>query len=70
MKYYKNIENGYIVSVSTEQGLIEITKAEYDNILCYIKYCPISEPYYEYKLRENLTWDRIEKQETFYEELY
>lgn len=60
MKYFKNVENGYIVSISTGQGQIEITAQEYNNILFYIKYAPQPEQYYEYKLREDLTWDRVE----------
>ena len=43
MKYFKNIFNGYIVSVSTMQGQTEITKKEYDEILETIKTMPIAE---------------------------
>ena len=59
MKYYKNIENGYIISVSTAHGQTEITKDEYDEILSIVKTAPQEEGY-EYKLKEDLTWDRVE----------
>lgn len=37
-----------------------ITAQEYDNILSIIKAAPQAENGYEYRLRENLTWDRVE----------
>jgi hypothetical protein len=58
MKYFKNVENGYIVSISTEHGQIEITADEYDNILSVIKSAPQAENGYEYKLRDDLTWEK------------
>lgn len=59
MKYYKNIENGYIVSISTQQGQIEITKEQYEEILSVVKTAPREEGV-EYKLKEDLTWGKIE----------
>ena len=58
MKYYKNIENGYIVSISTAHGQSEITADEYENILSAIKSAPQAENGYEYRLREDLTWEK------------
>lgn len=60
MKYFKNIENGYIVSVSTMQGQTEITKKEYDEILETIKTMPIAESGFGYRLKNNLTWEVFE----------
>ena len=60
MKYYKNIENGYIASISTQHGQIEITEVEYNSILSAIKNKPIAPDGYEYKLRENLTLELVE----------
>lgn len=59
MKYYKNIENGYIVSISTQQGQIEITKKEYEEILSLIKTAPYEDGF-EYRLKEDLTWVKVE----------
>ena len=57
MKYFKNIENGYIVSVSTAHGQIEINKEEYENILQVIKTIPQTEQGFEYRLKEDLSWE-------------
>ena len=60
MKYYKNIENGYIVSISTQHGQTEITKEEYENILQLIKTMPQAEQDFEYRLKEDLTLEKYE----------
>ena len=57
MKYFKNIENGYIVSVSTAHGQIEINKEEYENILQVIKTIPQTEQGFEYRLKDDLSWE-------------
>jgi hypothetical protein len=60
MKYFKNILDGYIVSVSTIQGQTEITEEEYNEILAIIKTMPIAKEGYGYRLREDLMWELIE----------
>jgi hypothetical protein len=61
MKHYKNINNGYITSISTGAGQIEITKQEYNKILEVIRNKPIiAENGYDYKLKEDLTWELYE----------
>ena len=65
MKYFKNIENGYIVSVSTAHGQTEITQEEYENILQVIKVIPQAEDGFEYRLKEDLTWELIETLEVY-----
>ena len=55
MKYFKNIENGYIVSVSTMHGQTEISKEEYENILQVIRTIPKAPQGFEYKLTKSLT---------------
>lgn len=57
MKYFKNIENGYIVSVSTAHGQIEITKEEYDTILSMIKATPQAPQGFEYRIKDDLSWE-------------
>lgn len=59
MTYYKNIENGYIVSISTNSGAIAISEAEYNTILDTIKSRPIAPSGFDYILKENLTWELI-----------
>lgn len=60
MKYYKNIENGYIVSISTQHGQVEISEAEYSNILFSVRNAPIAQAGFVYRLREDLTWKKVE----------
>lgn len=59
MKYFKNIENNYIVSISTQQGQTEISQNEYQNILQIIKNMP-QEQGFTYRLKEDLTFEKIE----------
>ena len=66
MKFFKNIENGYITSVSTQHGKTEITKEEYENILLIIKTMPTADYGFEYRLKEDL---RIEKVIIFEDEI-
>lgn len=60
MKYFKNIEDGYIASISTSSGGEEITKEEYDHILSVIRSCPTADPGYMYRLKPDLTWELAE----------
>ena len=60
MKYFKNIENGYIVSVSTMQGQTEISEEEYNTILLIIKNTPVFNNGFMYRLKENLTFELVE----------
>lgn len=59
-KYFKNIEDDYIVSISTGTGAEEIEQEEYDNIMSVIRSRPTPEVGYDYKLRADLTWELIE----------
>ena len=60
MRYYKQIEEGYIIGIGTGAGSEEITQEEYENILFIIRSRPIPEPGYDYKLRTDLTWELVE----------
>lgn len=61
MKYYKNIIDGYIVSITTGAGQVEITEAEYDNLLSVIRKAPKPPAGYVYMLRDaDLTWELVE----------
>lgn len=59
-KYFKNISGDYIVTVGTGAGEVEITKEEYDNIFTVVRSRPAAEEGYMYKLRTDLTWERVE----------
>ena len=59
-KYFKNIEDDYLVSISTGAGAEEITQEEYENIESVIHNRPIPEAGYDYRLRTDLTWELIE----------
>ena len=60
MRYYKIVESGYLVVIGTGNGGAEITKEEYENILTVINEKPIAENGYDYRLKEDLTWELYE----------
>ena len=57
MRYYKQIENGYLLSIGTGPGGEEITAEEYENILTIIKSRPTAEAGYGYRLKTDLIWE-------------
>lgn len=60
-KYFKNIEEKYIASVSTGCGDEEITQQEYENIMDIIRnQRPESQVGIDYKLRTDLSWELVE----------
>lgn len=63
-KYFKNIKDSYIVSISTGCGAEEITQEEYNNIMSVIHSRPTPEVGYDYILRTDLTWELIEVEVT------
>lgn len=60
MRYYKIINNGYIIAVGSGSGGMEITEAEYNNLLAVIRNKPIAPDGYDYRLREDLEWELVE----------
>lgn len=60
MRYYKLIEDGYIVAIGTGAGGEEITKEEYDEIMSIIRNKPTAESGCDYWLKEDLTWELVE----------
>ena len=60
MRFYKNIADGYLESMSTGYGQIEITEAEYNSILSIIRSAPIAPDGYTYLLRADLEWELVE----------
>lgn len=64
MRFFKNTNEGYITCISTFIGEIEITKAEYDEILGLIRSKPKAETGFDYRLTADLTWELVELPET------
>ena len=60
-KHYKNISGDYINSITTGCGQIEITEAEYNEIVTVIRNAPKAPDGYLYKLRDSdMTWELME----------
>lgn len=60
MRYYKRIENDYLLSIGTGSGHEEITAEEYEQILNVIRSKPTTETGYDYRLKADLTWELYE----------
>lgn len=57
MKYFKQIDDGYILAIGTGNGETEITETEYNAIFLAIQNKPPRTDTTEYRLCENLTWE-------------
>lgn len=57
MRYYKTIDNGYIISIGTGNGGTEITEQEYAEILSVIRNKPTPREGFDYRLKTDLTWE-------------
>jgi hypothetical protein len=61
MRKFKNIENGYIVALSTGCGQVEISDAEYNELLFIIHSKPTDPEGYVYMLlADTLEWELVE----------
>lgn len=56
MRYFKSLSDGYIYAIGTGSGGIEITEAEYNEIMEIIQNRPIAEGK-GYRLKTDLTWE-------------
>ena len=63
MKYYKTIQNGYIMSISSGAGSVEITETEYNDIMSAIQNKPQATDTIDYQLKTDLTWEAYEVQQ-------
>ncbi len=61
MRYYKNIENGYIDAIGTGGGGTEIDADEYAEIMAIIQNKPQRTETTDYHLKEDLTWEEYER---------
>ena len=59
MRYYKQIIDNYLTAIGTGPGNIEITEAEYNQIISIIPNRPQSEGK-GYRLKTDLTWEEYE----------
>lgn len=57
MKYYKNIDEDYLQSVSIGTGQIEVTQEEFENLLSIIRTKPMDIGRKIWRLSVNLTWE-------------
>lgn len=57
MRYYKQVADGYILSIGVGGSGTEITEAEYNEIKSVIHNKPQGTDTYDYQLKENLTWE-------------
>lgn len=60
MRYFKTIDSGFVIFIGTGNGGMEITEAEYTEILTVIRNKPVPRDGYDYKLKEDLSWDEYE----------
>lgn len=61
MRYYKNVENGYIIAIGTGGGGTEITESEYEEIFDVIQHKPQRTETLDYHLRVDLTWEEYDR---------
>lgn len=59
MRYYKQIIDGYIISIGTGAGNTEITEEEYNSILSLIQNRPQADGK-DYRLKTDLTWEECD----------
>lgn len=57
MRHYKQINDGFILSIGTGNGNEEITEGEYNTILSVIHNKPSRTDTTDYRLRDDLTWE-------------
>lgn len=60
MRFYKQIEAGYIVAIGVGFGETEITVDEYASLNALIDNCPTPPEGYDYRLTEALEWELYE----------
>ena len=60
MRYYKIIDNGYLVAIGNGSGGTEIPAEEYAELLNIIHSKPMASEGYDYRLKADLTWELYE----------
>lgn len=60
MRHYKQIMDGYIVSIGIGNGGTEIAEPEYNEIMTAIQNKPEATETTDYQLKTDLTWEPFE----------
>lgn len=60
MRYFKQIENGYILAIGTGGGGVAITEQEYNEIMSVIQQKPPRTETTDFRLKVDLTWEEYE----------
>ena len=61
MRFYKDINNGYILAIGTGGGGTEITETEYNIIMSVIHSKPQRTETTDYHLKTDLTWEAYDR---------
>ena len=61
MRHYKIIDGVYIIGIGTGGGGVEISEAEYNEIMSIIRNRPEESDTIGYRLKTDLTWEACEK---------
>ena len=61
MRFYKNIDNGYITAIGTGGGGVEITETEYGQIMAVIQNKPSRTETKDYRLKLDLAWEEYDR---------
>ena len=62
MRYFKVVQDGYILMIGEGTGGTEITETEYTEILALIQERPTETSEIGYRLKTDLTWESYEKE--------
>lgn len=62
MRFYKIIDNGYILRIGTGLDGTEITETEYNEIMSAIQNRPQATETTDYRLKTDLTWESYERE--------
>lgn len=62
MRFYKQVNNGYVSTVGIGNGFEEITENEYSEIVSIIASKPQETTVVGYRLTADLTWESYEKE--------
>lgn len=60
MRYYKIINDGYLIAVGIGVGGTEITEAEYNSLREFFSTKPTAPEGYDYRLKDTLEWELYE----------
>lgn len=61
MRYYKDIENGYITAIGDGGSGVEITEDEYEELKTVISNKPLRTETTDFRLKTDLTWEEYDR---------